>query len=304
MNWIFLSIAAASLWAMVNHIDKLLIEKYCKNSTVGSLVLFSGLIGIPTALVIFFFEKSVIFINPLFALFTLIGGIIYILGVIPYLYALEKDETSEAAPMLLMTPVFSGILALIFLKEVPTATQVVASLVVVFGALWLSTDLNSYTKIKFRIFLLMAISSALMAGNALIFKYFALDGSFWAIAFWTYLGFATAGILILLIVKSYRKQFILMIRENSAGILGLNILNEIITLAGNLAFYFATLFAPLAIVEATTEGLQPVSVLLFGIALTVLAPKIAKEEIDKKKLLQKASAIMMMALGVFVLTTS
>ena len=60
MNWIFYSLIPAFLWAIVNHIDKYLIDKYCKGLNVGSLVIFSSLIGLPVMLVMYFFNQDVL----------------------------------------------------------------------------------------------------------------------------------------------------------------------------------------------------------------------------------------------------
>ena len=300
MTWLIYSIIPALLWASVNYIDKYLIEKFCKGLNVGALVLFSSFIGIPVSIFIFAIYPGVFDIN-FFEMFILtLSGNFFLLGVVFYLYALSKDETSTVAPQLLMIPVFSGLFSYLFLGEKLSFIQMIGVLTVILGSLLLSIDINDLRKpkIKFPIFVLMLFSSAFMALNAVIFKFGVVsDVSFWTVAFWEHIGFVIFGIFCFIFVKSYKIEFLHLVKKNGLGILSLNFLNEVITIIGNVIFHYATLLAPIAIVETVTEGIQPLFVILYGILLTIFFPKIINENIERKSLLQKILAIGIMYLG-------
>lgn len=300
MTWLIYSIIPALLWASVNYIDKYLIEKFCKGLNVGALVLFSSFIGIPVSIFIFAFNPGVFDIG-IFEMFILtLSGNLFLLGTVFYLYALSKDETSTVAPQLLMIPVFSGLFSYLFLGEKLSFVQIVGIIIVILGSMLLSTDVKDLKKpkIKFPIFVLMVFSSAFLALNAVIFKFGVVsEVSFWTVAFWEHIGFIFFGLACFLFIQSYRKEFIYLIKTNGAGVLSLNVLNETLTIIGNFSFHYATLLAPIAIVETVTEGIQPLFVILYGILLTIFFPQIINENIERKSLLQKILAIGIMYIG-------
>ncbi len=304
--WITFPIIAALLWATVNHLDKYLLDKYCKNREIGGLMIFSSLIGIPVVLTIFVFNPAVINIDLRPALIITVAGALYILGLIPYLYALDIDETSVVAPQALMLTVFTGILGYVFLEENITFSQFSGIVLILAGALTLSLDIKSiYTlRLKLNVFLLMLISSFFIAGHIFLFKYFAIDLSFWKTVFWLHMGFILTSIVFLTFIRNYRNQFLSLIKTNPIGIISLNLVGEVLTVIGNLSSYYASLLAPLVISETVTEGIQPIFVLLIGILITIVFPNLKKENIGLKNLLHKTISITVMIFGLFLVLTN
>ncbi|PJC23582.1 hypothetical protein CO058_02750 [candidate division WWE3 bacterium CG_4_9_14_0_2_um_filter_35_11] len=304
MNWIIYAIIPAFLWAIVNHIDKYLIEKYYKGIRVGSLVIFSSLIGLPVSILIYLFNQSVFEIPIQQILLIVFAGISYIIGVVFYLYALSKDEASTIVPNMMLVPSIGAILSYFFLGESLSHLQVFAIFLVIFGALLISSDLKDlrFPKLKPDVFLLMVCFAFFMSLNAIIFKYaMIVEYDFWVIAFWEHIGFLALGIFCLAFINTYRVQFWNLVKKNSFGIISLNTLNESITISGNLIFHYAIFLAPVAIVESLTEGVQPVFVLAIAIFLTLFFPKLGKEELTKKILIQKFFAIIIMFIGIHLL---
>lgn len=52
------------------------------------------------------------------------------------------------------------------------------------------------------------------------------------------------------------------------------------------------------------NGLQPVYVFLYGILLTLIFPRISKEDLSKKVLFQKLAAILVMFVGAYLINRS
>ncbi len=297
MTWIIYSLIASSIWALVNHIDKYLLEKYCKDTNPGALVLFSSIIGIPVVLVLAIFIPDIFAISIKDLAILIFTGVIYVVAIVAYLYALDSDETSTVAPQMIVTPVLSGILSYFILKEVLTINQIIAIIVILGASLGLSINFTEM-RINLKAFGLMLIFSSLVALNAVLFKLMSEEAGFWLSALWTHVGFIFCGIFFF-IYTPYRNAFIKMISANGSGILSINIGSEIITIVANLIFYWATLLGPVALVQSFTEGVQPVFVFIYGIIFTILFPNFAKENLTRSNVFKKTAFISIMIFGMF-----
>ncbi len=301
MNWFLIALAAPALWSVTNHIDKYLISKYFKGGGTGSLIIFSSLIGLFVLPFVFAIHPAVFGIRPIYALLIAVNGFLYILGLLPCFYALAKDEASIIVPLFQTIPVFSYILAYFVLGETLTQQQMLASALVILGAIGISLDINDRRpKFKKEVFGLMFLASFLVALNGLIFKFVAIQESFWVTSFWEYVGFVALAIILLVFVRTYRRQFMAVIQANKMPVLGLNGLNEVLNIIAKLMMNFATLLSPLALVWVV-NGFQPFFVFLYGIILTLFFPHLGEESLRKRHIAQKLVAISIMFFGTWML---
>lgn len=300
MNWFLIALIGPVLWALVNHIDKYIISKYFTGRGVGSLVLFTSASGLIISLVILVFGFNQIFIGPIGALVIAINGAILVAAFIPYLHALENEEASWASTFYQLIPVFGYVLGLVFLHEQLSASQFLASLLIIVGAVVISLDFSQKIKLKAKPFLLMVLSSFMIAVNALIFKVIALEGNFWGTAFWEYIGGAIFGLFLFLCIPLYRTQFIATIQKGKKAVLTINLVSELLNIGAKLAANFASLLAPLVLVWVV-NGLQPLLVFIYGVILTVFLPALGKEDISRRTVIQKLSAMVVILLGIYLL---
>lgn len=301
MNWFLLALLPPALWSVTNHIDKYLLAKFFKGGGVGALMVFSSLIGIFLLPIIVLIHPEVLrFDNNSFLI--ALNGFLYILAVLPYFYALQKDEASITVPLFQLIPVFSYVLAFLVLGESLTSYQMLGGLFIVTGAVGISLDLSEKKKIKFKkeVFWLMFLSSSIFSLNFLLFKFFAIQSDFWFASFWEYMGFAIFSVLLMFFVKNYRVQFITVLKTNRVYVLGINGINEIVNILAKVSFNFASLLTPVTMVWVV-NGLQPFFVFLYGVILTLLFPHISQENITKKSLLQKVLAIFVMFVGTYLI---
>ncbi len=133
MNWLIIAFLAPLLWAISNFIDKFLVSKYFKGGT-GTLVIYSCLIGFPVALLIGVYKQYVTNIAPLTAILIALNGCLYITFLFPYFKALKKADTSIVIPFFQTIPVLGFILAFFILGETLTLKQIIASLLIIIGA--------------------------------------------------------------------------------------------------------------------------------------------------------------------------
>lgn len=304
MQWFFIALVAPFLWAFVNIADKYLVSKYSekdKERSSGGLVLFSSLIGIFIAGAISIFTVGLFDIPILDKILLFITGIITIVWIVLYLFALEIEETSNIVPWFLSVPIFGYILGYIFLGEKLSFFQILGALIIFLGLGMISVDFsNNHRKIKKKSVFYMVFVCLLVSVAGIIFKYVTIQGNFWVSSFWEYFGLGVSGILIFIFIPKFRREFMRMNTRGGLKIFTINTISELLTVSGNLLTNFALLLAPVAMVYLV-GSFQPAIVLLLVILGTKFLPKIIKEDISFRILIPKIVAIFVMILGSIIL---
>lgn len=301
MTWILIAAAAPLLYAIANHTDKYLIERYFKGGEVGSFIIFSSVFSIIIIPFIAFFKPDVLSFGFFNSAILLVNGCLIVFSLILYFYALGEDEASVVIPFYQTIPIFSYILAFFILGEKLGVMQIIASLAIILGAFILSFRLeDGVYKFRKKVVFFMLSASFLYALNGVIFKMVAIDAGFWESTFWEQSGKVILGILIFAFIRSYRQQFLQVLKMNKASVMSLNILNESVVLSADLLLAFASLLAPIALVM-TVNSFQPLFVLVIGIIMALLAPKYFKESLSKKHLIQKILAIALIIAGSIII---
>lgn len=295
-----LGIGAAFVWSIVNLVDTYLVERFSKNSGIGALIILSSIF--PGVLLPIAYELSGrnISFPPLETLILIASGILATIWISFYLIALEEEETSIVVPLIFqLTPLFALPLAFLFLNEWPTTSQLIGGAVIVIGSIILAFE-HTTGKLKMRLLFLITASSVSVALMNTLFKLVAIDAAFWPSVFWHSAGILIAGVCLLFFHTQYRNQFFSFIQENMGMSLSLNGINESLTLLGDVLFAYAILLAPLALIQ-TTEAFQPIFVFFFMVALTLLFPKIMKEDFGTRALIQKVLGIGLVTIGTLLL---
>jgi drug/metabolite transporter (DMT)-like permease len=289
------------LWAISVHLDKYLIESFFKDSNVALMVLFTALFGVVLLPVIWFYEPSVTSPSAGSIALIVLSGILYMTALLFYLRALQADEASVVAPFFQTGPLFGYVLAYLVLGETLSPRQLLGGALIIVGALIVSVRFGqSMEMFKGRLAALMVACGFIMALSSLIFKVFALKVEFWTTTFWMFVGEGIFGAALLLI-PSYRREFIALLRANTAALLSINASNELINLGGSLGSRYALLFAPLSIVQAIGST-TTLFVFVFGIVLSVFFPGLGRENLSGRELAQKGMAAVIVAIGVALVT--
>ncbi|MEY2664544.1 MAG: hypothetical protein RIT04_352 [Candidatus Parcubacteria bacterium] len=296
-----IALAAPFLWSIVNHADKFLLSKYFKAGGVGGLAILSTLFSIVLLPIIYFFDQSILSINPQGALILMLAGVFNALAILLYLYALQEDETSVVVPFMQLIPFFTFVFGYFILGETLSAIQIIGGCIITIGVLILSLVKEKGMKMvfKWKVSALMIATSILFGLYGVLFKFVSLSDGFWAGAFWEAVGLILFGI-VLFCISSYRKEFFSLFKQNSVPIIGLNLASEMMTIAGNWLMAYASLFVTVALVMLVS-AYQPVFVLLIGTALSVFLPHLVKEDIRIKALAQKGIAIAIIVFGTYLL---
>jgi drug/metabolite transporter (DMT)-like permease len=297
MQWFFIALFGTVLYACANHTDKYLISRYFKNGAVGALIIFSSVFSIIALPIVLFIHPSVFDISFFQGVALAVNSMLVVFAVLLYFYALQKDEASYVVPFYQTIPIFAFILGYFFLGETISFFQGLASVIIIIGALVLSFEFG-LGKIRFKkdVVPLMLGASLLYAVNGVVFKFIAVNEGFWPSTFWGLIGKIILGFVFLAFIPKYRLQFLTMMKEGKVAVLGLNSLSESFFIVGEAVTQYATLLAPVALV-LLVNSFQPLFVFIIGIALTLLFPKIGRESLTKKSLIQKILGIGLILIG-------
>jgi len=304
MNWFLIALGAPILWAVVNIADQYLIAKYSdreKERSSGGLVIFSSVIGIFIALLIFVFTNGIFDIPLTDKILLLITGVLTVVWIVLYLFTLEIEEVSRVVPWFLTIPVFGYILGFVFLGETLTSKQIVGSIFILIGLVIISMNwvhLKIHTKKRPMIYMLVVALCVAVSG--IIFKYVTVENNFWVSSFWEYLGLGISGFLIFFLMPKQRREFMHMNKKGGVKIFLVNITSELMSISGNLLTNFALLLAPVALVFLV-GAFQPAFVLLFSVVGTYLFPHIVKEDMTWEVIYPKIVAIIIMIIGSAIL---
>jgi len=302
MTWFFLALIGPLMYALTNHIDKILLEKYFKNGGVGTLILFSSLLSALALPFIFFVDQTIFNLDIKSIIALAVVGILNVLVLWLYLLALNDEEASITVVFYQLVPVFGLVLGYFVLGEVLTKIQLIAMVIIILGTTTISFEIDDENnfKLRKRTIILMVSAAFLWALESVIFKFVALEENVVRSLFWEHLMMVIVGFLIFIFVKNYRENFMRAIESNSVAILSLNFANETIYMIGNITFAFAYLLAPIALV-LLAESFQPIFVFAIGIFLTIFFPKISAEKIEAKHIWQKVIAICITGIGTYML---
>lgn len=304
MNWFYLALIAPLFWSVANYIDKYLLSKYVKNGGIGSLILFSCFFALVALPIIYILENGVVSISITDITLLIVVGVANTLGVLFYLYALNEDETSVIVPLFQLTPIFGFIFSYFLFGEILNLKQVAATIFIIVGAMMVSVRFTNHgIKMKFKVLMLMSGCTILFGLHGSLFKMVASRENFMVSLFWEYIGLLLAGVILFTVFKSYRIQFIEMIKNNTRLILSLNMLNEILVLLGNMITAMSFTLAPVTLVLAV-GNFQPLFAILIGLVLSIFFPNIEREDIQLSNLIYKLISVCIIVLGGYLLSVS
>lgn len=300
MQRIGLGLIATTLRAIWSYIDKYLLSKFFNTeNNLSILMIFSAIIWLFILPIIYYFNPHILQISNIHKFILIVSWAIYIFSLIPYLYALKKEDTSVVIPLFQMIPAISLFIGYVVLKEIPSWQQILWFIIIFISSIILSLDLWAKYKFRWKTFWLMFLSSFLISLNYLLFKIVQIEAGFWTTAFREYMWWWIVWVLLLLI-PGYSKSFLRLFKQHKTKIISLNFTNEILNIIAKLILsYVVTItflwFAPLV------NGFQPFIIFIMWILLTLFFPKYIKEKYSKKIVIQKILCFVLMLLGLLLL---
>jgi uncharacterized membrane protein len=300
MSWLFFAFSGPVLWAISVHLDKYLVDRYFKDSSVAVLLVFTAWVGVLLLPFIAASHPETLRLPPASAATMTLSGLLYMGAMFFYLQALQEEEASVVAPFFQTSPLFAYGLAFVVLGETLSNSQLLGGAMILGGAALLSLGRGRRrTAIKTSLVAKMLSCAFSLAISSLIFKAFAVKQDFWPTTFWMFVGEAIFGAG-LLCVPRFRRQFLKLLRTHTVPLLTVNAANELINVGGGLGARYALMFAPLSLVQAIGST-TTLFVFIFGTLLS-LAGFGAREDLSARNLLQKGGSAALIAAGVAIVT--
>jgi len=300
---IFLGALIAPLfYAMNNHIDKVLLEKYFKDEGgVGTLMMFSSLLSAAILPILLYIEPAAMQIGVVEAVTLIFVGFLNIVLLWCYLKAMDDEEPTVVIIFYQLVPAIGLFLGYVVLDEMVSVTQLVAMVLVIAGAsvMTIASDSDGKFTIKFKTLGYMLIASFCWAGESTLFKMVALEENVIRSLFWENLSLASFGIVMFVLLPSYRKNFMAVFRSNSKRVISINVFNEVTYMAGNAAASIMVVKILVGI-NLMMNSFQPLFVFVIGLVLNKFCPGIATES-SGGRIWQKVIAIILTGAGVYLI---
>ncbi len=300
LMWLFYAFSGPVLWAASTHVDKYLVDTYFKHASTAVLMAFTSLIDLLALPIIWYFFPGVFALPYLTMAIMMISGALYMGAMLFYLQAIQTEEASVVAPLFQASVLWGAFLAFVVLGETLSYPELFGAVLIVLGALLLSVDPSfRFKKMKLGLILTMLAATFTLALSSVIFKFFAIEGEFWSTTFWTYAGTVIVG-AVLLATGGRWQQFLHLFRKSPGAMVGVNAANELINLGGGLGVRYALILAPVSLVQAVSST-TTLFVFLIGILLTAFFPKLGREDLSARNLIQKGAAALLVAVGIVLI---
>ncbi len=290
MLWVFFAFLTPILWSFNSVMYKILLKKIGRNPF--SFFILLTLVHLPLILILAFIFNPVFDIT--FVLLSILSSTIGNLGLLTYMFALQREDASKVVPLSNLNVIFILILAFIFLQEVFSLSKYFGISLILAGAIILSYK-NSKGKFHFTPALSFVIANAfLVAVSTIIDKFILQNIDFWSRYVWG----APGGIIIssfILLMKEPRKDFLEMLKLKKVDY-AVSEINNLFGMGGLIFWFMALSMGPATLVSAIA-AIGPLITLVITTVLSVFLPNILKEEIDRKNMAIRVLGIFSIIIG-------
>lgn len=297
MPWVILSIVTAFAWAVCNVIDKAIFIRWKIHPDLY-FILISIAFFLSGVVVLVFRGFPAI---PADHLLSVVASVVlFFLCFIFYCRAVTREEVSRVVPLWYLSPLFILIFAAIFLHERLAPFHLMGVVLLVFGAMTI-TSRGLFSRPRWDIILLMAAADVCFAVSAVIGKYLIDQG----MDVWTlYAHSRLAGVVVVVpTVMMYAPLFRETIRKQGGHFLWFIATDEVINVFGDIAWLVAIAAGSVTLVTALTS-LQPFFVFFIALILGVLIPRLLSEERASRSILAfKFASIASIVIGALLITT-
>lgn len=298
MNWLSIVIIAHLIFAIVYVIDKIVISKIKLEPIV-----YAFYVGLLSAFVLVLIPFGFELLSVAYITISLIAGVLFILGVLLVYNAFRSNDVSEIAPIFgAAVPIFTLLLALLFLGERLTLVELIAFVLLIIGGMVMMSNNNYHTKKK--MFLerggIVAIGGAFLIAisyvlSKMVFQQYSFIGAF----IWIRLG-SVVGALLLLVKSDNRQLIFRKVHKLKFSTAGLISFNKLLSAGAFILLNYAIYLGSVSLVNAL-QGVQYVFLLLIAIMLSRKFPQVLKEELNSKIVVRKIIAIILIGLGLSLL---
>lgn len=297
MSWLFYAILAQFFYTVCIFVDKYILER--EVSDYRGMPIYSALISAVFGIFIWIATGFPI-LTVRDSLLIILTGMLTTFGVATYFNALSSEEGSKVTILFQMQPVITLSLSFLFLGERISGFQLLGFLLILIAASIISIE-KKLEKIRFsNIFFLILLTDFLWASAYVIFKFVVDTNSFSKVLSFESLGIGLGGLVLYLFFPSIKKAFNKTNKKVGRRIIYFIAINEAVALFSRLLKYFAISKGPVSLVDVV-GGTQVIFAIALGFFLTLIAPKIFKENISIPGLSQKIVMASLILLGLWLI---
>ncbi len=302
MSWILLAVIAYFLLAIVNLLDKFLLD-----NVLGSSKVYAFLIGAMSGIVILFAPWFLHWPGVPLMLFQLATGLFFPFALLFMFEALKKGDASKVTVLIGgIIPILTIAFSTIFLHEKFLVSQRYGLLFLLLGTFAIAF-IGSGNTAKQKAFNREAVGYSIL--SALLYAIFFIGTKygydhhdFFSSFIWVRLG-GLISVGLLLIRRRDRKEIFSSFKSRPRKKQGPK---QTLLVFGNQALgagafvlqSYAISFGSVAIVNAL-QGVQYAFLLAFGWILSVFKPKLFRENISPKVIIEKIAAIILISVGLY-----
>ena len=300
MDWFILAFLAATLWAVAVIVDKFVLTHYIKDAF--SYLIIMGITQIPPVLILF--RLSSFPDHPFFYLLIFVIGMILGVAFVLYNKALLIEEVSRITPLFYLSPLFVLLFASLFLGESLALKEYIGIGLLVFGAISVSlrrAELKSVYLAISPALVMIIILDLIMAGKDVFAKFLFTYIDFWTFLFWFILGNIVVRSLLILL-PGIRRKFVADMKPVTARIYLLCFVNSTLVCLGFVLYFDAVSLTYVSLVSAILST-QPFLVFIFATALGLFYPELLNEGIERKGVIVKGIAVVMIIIGSYLIVS-
>lgn len=301
MNWLFYSLLAAVLWAFVNVIDKLTVEKYIKQPII--YLIFGGIASVfPAAFTLIVLGiENIHFWAITLAIST---GVILISYTYFFFAALQKDDAPLAIAVFQLVPVFSIIWGRFLFHETFGFITYIGMAIVILSITLITIEVD-FAQFKKSIRIsgsvkLMIISSFLASIGYVIQKYLLTITNFETVFFWGRVGDVVSALCILLVPK-IRKELLDCLKRIFGYVVAVSLFNELLNSTAIFLLIVAYSTGALSLVS-TIAAVQPMFLLIIIKVINSVKPGLIPDSSDAKLFSKRAVLISFIVIGVYLIS--
>jgi uncharacterized membrane protein len=301
MNWVLLALLAPAIYTVVNFIDKYLVADKIKD--YRAMPIYGAIVGLVGG-TLFWIITGFPILGLTNSLIVILTGMITIWATPMYFKALSKEETTTVIILFQMMPVMSLILGYFLLGESISSKQLLGFIIILTSVILASIKpmgKKEGFKISSVLFLVLIVDFMWALSGVLI--NFAIEAnSFSEILSYESWGIGLGGLILFILFPSIRNAFLTSFKKIKKPTLGVVFTNEFIFVLAKGITFLAYAAGPVALVSVLS-GTQVFYGLLYGIVLTLLLPKLFKEDLNRATLIKKGILGLAVLAGIILISS-
>lgn len=296
MSWIVFALLSPAVYTLVNFVDKYIVEREVPDPR--GIIIFTAILSAVSG-TLFWLLGGRPLLDSHDAALVMLTGALTVGAAIFYFMAMSREAASNIILFLQMTPVVVFVLSLLFLGESLEAKKVVG-FVMILGAAVAVSHKPGMGRFKLSAAFFLICGTALFQGTAFVlFDFVSGSLPFLTVLAYESWGIALGGVLVYVLVPPVRRAFnqdIAQMRRLGIAVIAIN--ESFFIVAKTLAFIAITLGSATLVSALSSAGIF--LGIVYGLALSLVAPHIFKENISRANLARKGFLASILFVGILM----